>query len=196
MKNRTVIIIHGWDGNPDEPMLNWLNDELTKKDFEVITPLMPDPESPVIKDWINKIKETAKYPGLNTYFIGHSIGCQAVLRYLETLDDDTKIGGAVLIAPWMVLDDNILEEEGEEVAEIAGPWINKPVDWKKIKSSCDVFVCLFSDNDRYSTKKNFDMIKNNLSPKIIIEHDKGHYDPDSGITENQTALDELLRISG
>ena len=30
----------------------------------------------------------------NTYFVGHSIGCQAIMRYLESVDVK-KIGGVL-----------------------------------------------------------------------------------------------------
>lgn len=191
----TVIIIHGWEGSPDEPMISWLTKELEKNNFKVIVPLMPNPEEPIIKDWVDKITEVTLEPGLNTYFIGHSIGCQAILRYLETLDNNIKIGGAVFIAPWMHLDENTLVEEGESVIKIAKPWTETPINWTKIKNISDKFVCLFSDNDKYSTPESFEIIKNNLSPKIIQEHNKGHYDKESGIKDNPTALKELINIS-
>ena len=36
----------------------------------------------------------------NTNFIGHSIGCQTIMRYLET-KEVCKIGGILFVAPWL-----------------------------------------------------------------------------------------------
>ena len=195
MLMKKVIIIHGWDGSPEEPMHKWLKMKLEEKGFEVIVPLMPNPEEPEIKAWINKIKEILKNPDKETYFIGHSVGCQGVLRYLETLNPDIKIGGAILIAPWMHLDDKTIEEEGEEIVEIAKPWMETPINWKKIKKHSNNFICIFSDNDPYVPLNNKVLFKKNLSAEIIIENNKSHYDPGSNITDNPAALNKLIEIS-
>jgi len=123
-----VFIIHGWDGSPEEPMHKWLRKELEEKRFKVIVPEMPNSEEPEIKTWTDKLKEIVINPDKNTYFIGHSIGCQAILRYLENLDAKIKIGGAIFIAPWISLNTKIIEEEdGKESVEIAKPWLETPI---------------------------------------------------------------------
>ena len=82
-----------------------------------------------------KLKEVAGDVDESTYFVGESIGCQGVLRYLETLDSDIKIGGVVLIAPWMKLDEKTIREEWEDAVEIARPWEETPIDWEKVKNN-------------------------------------------------------------
>ena len=192
---KKIYIIHGWDGSPEEPMHKWLKKELEEKGFQVTIPLMPNPEEPEINAWIDKIKEVVENPDNDTYFIGHSVGCQGVLRYLETLDSNTNIGGAIFIAPWMHLDNKTIEEEGEEVIEIAKPWMETPIDWEKVKTHTSNFVFILSDNDPYVPLTNKELFEEKLSAKTIIEHDKRHYAPDNNITENPTALNELIEIS-
>jgi uncharacterized protein len=187
-----VYIVHGWDGNPEEPMHKWLKEQLEKNGFKVEVPKMPHPDRPEINSWIDKLKEVVKTPDENTYFIGHSVGCQGVLRYLESINN--KIGGVVLIAPWMHLDKNTIEEEGEEVKEIAKPWMETPINWNKIKRLTNNFVCIFSDNDPYVPLSEKNIFEKNLDAKIIIEHSKGHFDPSSNIKDNITALRELLNF--
>ena len=108
MKN--VYIIHGWDGNPKEPMLNWLKNQLKEKGYKVIAPEMPDPEVPIIEKWINKINEIVDVKE-ESIFVGHSIGCQAVLRYLEQAPENLKTSGILLLAPWMKLDEETIKED-------------------------------------------------------------------------------------
>jgi predicted alpha/beta hydrolase family esterase len=115
---KRVVIVHGWDGSPNEPMHIWLASTLKDKGYEVIVPAMPAPETPVIENWIAKLKEVAPVDE-NTVLVGHSVGCQAVLRYTETFPEGTKVRGIVLVAPWMELDETTIEEEGEEIKEIA-----------------------------------------------------------------------------
>ena len=192
---KRVFIVHGWDGNPKEPMLSWLKNELRKKKFNVLNLKMPNPSKPEIKSWVNFLKKSIKCLDENTYFIGHSVGCQAVLRYIESLKDKQKIGGIVLIAPWMHLDKTTIEEEGEEVKEIARPWMETPINFNKIKSRIKNAVCIFSDNDPYVPLIDSKIFKKKLNAKIIIEHGKYHFDPYHKIKKLESVVDSLLKIS-
>ena len=189
---RKVYIIHGWEGSPKEPMHQWVKNELEKKGFFIVVPRMPNPEKPEIDSWVNKLFEIVD-TNEETYFIGHSIGCQAVLRYLERLEK--SVDGVVLIAPWMHLDEKTIEEEGEEIIEMARPWIETPINFKKIKSNVkNQIVCIFSDNDCYVPLSNVALFKEKLNAKIIVEHNKFHFDKANNITENKTAVSELLNF--
>jgi uncharacterized protein len=192
---KKVFIIHGWDGTPNEPMHKWLKKTLEEKEYIVEVPKMPNSSEPKIKSWINKLKEIVINPNDKTYFIGHSVGCQGILRYLETLDKNVKVGGVILIAPWMYLDENTIKEEGEEVIEIAKPWMETPLKWDKIKNSTNKFVCIFSDNDPYVPLTNKDLFKEKLGAEIIIEKNKGHFTESDKVFDNKTAFRKLIEIS-
>lgn len=186
---KNIYLIHGWDGSPGEAMHKWIKSEAEKKNYSVFVPKMPNPEKPEIKSWINKIKEISKNFDEEDIFIGHSVGCQAVLRFLETLNNK-KVKKIILIAPWMKLDKKTIEEEGEEVKEIAKPWMVTPIDWKKLKSICKNFICIFSDNDPYVPISQANFFKNKLSAKTIILNKRGHFDTSSGVKN----LPELLKF--
>ncbi|KKQ37224.1 MAG: hypothetical protein US53_C0024G0012, partial [Candidatus Woesebacteria bacterium GW2011_GWA1_37_7] len=48
--------------------------------------------TPKIKEWVPFLQENMSNPDEETHFVGHSIGCQTILRYLETLSEKTKVG--------------------------------------------------------------------------------------------------------
>jgi len=100
---KRVYIIHGWGGNPTEGWLVWLSKELKNRGFEVYIPEMPDTWSPKINKWVSKINEVVEKSDRHIYFVSHSIGCQAVMRYLEQLPDNQKAGGAIFVAGWLNL---------------------------------------------------------------------------------------------
>lgn len=188
MKKR-VFIIHGWEGSPAEPMHQWLKNELEEKGFEVTVPAMPDPETPRIPDWLEKIGKVVGEPDENTYFIGHSIGSSAALRYVASLD--AKIGGILSIAGWFGLRN--IEPEEETVAR---PWIDTPIDFEKVKTNSKQIVAILSDNDPFvpleKTKKIFE---ERLGAQVIVEHNMGHFDPDSGIEAVLSARDAILEMT-
>ncbi|MCX6715781.1 MAG: NYN domain-containing protein, partial [Candidatus Taylorbacteria bacterium] len=95
-KQKRVVIVHRWSGGPNDDWRPWLKNELEKNGCEVFVPEMPDTEAPIIEKWVNCLSKIVGVPDSNTYFIGHSIGCQAILRYLETVN--TLVGGAIFVA--------------------------------------------------------------------------------------------------
>ena len=189
---KRVFIIHGWDGHPEEGCFPWLKQELTKKDFAVFTPSMPEPLVPKIDAWVSFLKEQVGEPDENTYLIGHSIGAQTILRYLESLPADAKIGGVVFLAGWVHLTDEAFEDEQDR--ETGKPWLETPINWDLVKSHSKNFVAIFSDDDEVVPIGDVEIFKEKLDAKIIIEHNKDHFSGSSGIKELPVLLDELLRM--
>jgi len=184
VKMKKVYLIHGWGGSDSsEGWFGWLKEESKKLGIKVISFNMPNTDEPKIEEWIGFLKENAKDLDEETYFVGHSVGCQAILRYLEILDFGIKIGGVVFVAPWMELDKNTIEEEGEEVVEIARPWMETPIDFDKIKEHTNNFLCILSDNDPYVPLNNKEFFEEKFNAKLIIKNDEEHFNETEKIPE-------------
>ncbi|MDH5442630.1 MAG: alpha/beta hydrolase [Candidatus Nomurabacteria bacterium] len=186
---KRVFIIHGWDGSPDEAMHQQLKEQLETSGFSVTVPAMPNPEAPVIAQWLEKMSDVVGVPDSETYFIGHSIGCQAVLRYLEAID--ISVGKVILIAPWMELDQITIEEEGQEVVEIARPWMETPIDFEKLKNSAPSFHAIFSDNDPYVPLHQQEFFKEKLGATTVVQHNKGHFNEPDEVIE---VISEVIKM--
>jgi len=172
MSQRRVFIIHGWDGHPGEGWLLWLENELKNRGWKVVAPQMPNTEIPKIEEWVPFLSGLVKDPDENTFFIGHSIGCQTIMRYLESLDNK-KVGGAVFVAGWF----DLIGLETEEEKRIAKPWIEKPINFEKIKNTTDNFLAILSDNDpAVELSKNKKMFEEKLGAKVVVEKNQGHFD--------------------
>jgi len=190
---KRVFIIHGWGGNPDEPWPKWLKQQLETKGFETTNPEMPDTWHPKISEWVSKLKESAGNADKDTYFVGHSIGCQAIMRYLEQLPKSEKVGGAIFVAGWFNLTDETWDENYTK--EIAEEWIKTPIDFEKIKQHTNNFVEIASDNDPFVSLDNADLFKNNFGAKIMVLKQKGHISSEDGMTELPILLEELLKMT-
>lgn len=189
---KRVFIIHGWGGYPEEGWFPWLRRELENKGFDVHVPKMPSPEEPKIDPWVSHLSRAVRSPDEQTYFVGHSIGCQTILRYLEGLPVGVKVGGAVFVGGWFVLSD--LETEEEKV--IGKPWVETPIDFNKVKSHTENFRAIFSDNDYVIPIENKGMFEERLGAKTILEHNKGHFTGSDGVTELPSALGAVLKMAG
>ncbi len=189
---KKVFIVHGWGGYPKEGWFPWLRNNLEKKEYLVFVLKMPNSEHPKINIWVNHLSKQVGKLDKNIFFVGHSIGCQTILRYLEK--ENKKIGGAVFVAPWMQLDKNTIAEEGKEAIKIAKPWVNKPIDFVKIKK-LGKYYSVFSDNDKYVTLNNIKLFEKKLHSNIIVLHKKGHFSGSDKIKKIPVVLKELIAMS-
>jgi len=174
-----VFLIHGWGGSPNNDWLPWAKRTLVGKGYEVFTPTMPDTEHPKITPWVDTLKEIVGQPRVDDVFVGHSIGCQTVLRYLEMLPENQKVSRVILIAPWWFLTLDANEEQAD-----ADPWLKIDIDFGKIKTKANKFVAVFSDNDPFVTpEKNLEFFRENLNPEIIVKRKMGHFIESDGVKD-------------
>lgn len=192
---KQVIIVHGWEGNPNEPALQWLKGKLEEKGVSVTVPAMPDPSAPKIEPWVAKLAEVSVC-GPNTVFVGHSVGCQAVLRFLQTLSEEPQAAGIVLLAPWMELDMETIKEEGPESEAIARPWVETPIDFARIKKQVGKTVAIFSDDDVFVPLTQKDLFEKALNADTVVEHEQGHFSVGEGIVEIPAVLRAVEKILG
>jgi len=191
---KKVILVHGWQGYPDRGWFKWIKAELEYKGFEVIAPKMPDTNNPKIGPWVSKLNEVVGDADEDTHFIGHSMGCQAILRYLETVN--TRVGGVILVAGF--IEPGSLTEESfddEEDLEMARPWLETPIDYDKVKKAAKKIVAIFSDDDPYVPLFNASRFEDKLGAKIIIKEKQGHFSQGNGPKEVPTVVKELLKLA-
>ena len=191
---KRVFIIHGWDGYPEESWFPWLKKELEERGFNVFVPQLPEADLPKIDKWVLELSKSVGVPDGETYFVGHSIGCQTIVRYLESLSAEVKVGGVIFVAGFFKRLTNL--EDDEDVRKTAKQWLETPIDFSKVGMHVLKSVAVFSDNDQFVPLDNQDDFKNKLGSKIIIEHDKGHFNTKAGVIELPVVLEELLKMSG
>jgi len=176
---KRAIIIHCWEGYPEYCWYPYAKKELEARGFEVKVPAMPDTENPKMSEWLPALKEVIGEPDEDLYLIGHSLGCATIMRYLETLPDDKKIGGVVFVAGF---NENVGYDEIQSFFETT-------IDLQKVKTgSKNGFVAIHSDDDPHVDLKYADAFKNELGAEIIIKHNAKHF---SGAIEGEEACLEL-----
>ena len=171
---KKIYLIHGWGGSSSGGWFDTLKTEFSKKGFQVESFDMPNTDYPKIEEWINLMNENIKEVSEETYFLGHSIGCQAILRYLEQLPENVKVGKCIFVAGWFDLIDESYEDDDER--EIAKPWIKTPINFEKVKTHCNNFLAIFSTDDPFVALSEVDLFKERLGTKTIVEEKKGHFD--------------------
>ncbi len=193
---KKAFIIHGWAGNPDEGWFPWAKKELEQRGFEVYIPTMPDAygrEQPTIEGRLNVIQDVVGQPDEDTYFIGHSIGCQSIDRYLETLSPETRIGGIVYVAGWLTLKG--LDDYEEKDRQAALPWLETPIDFQKVRTICHKSVAIFTKDDPFVDVKNAEFYQEKLGSKVIILESGAHLNDESNTKELPQVIEAIEGLS-
>ena len=186
-----IYIVHCWDGSKDDGWYPWLDEKLSSEGNKVYRFNMPNTANPKIGEWVSFLEQQIDNLDENTYLVGHSIGCQTILRYLQS-KDVTKIGGVLLVAPWLDLLDYAIEDE--ESYDTAMPWLTEKIDFEKVKKFTDNIHCIFSDNDYFVSIDQKDKFEKLLGAKTLVVSGKGHISEEDGVNELDEILDECNKM--
>ena len=98
IERQRIVIIPGMSCTPARSCnwYAWLADELQRDSderFSVTLEDMPDPDNARESYWVPFIRDTLKFDE-KTILIGHSSGCQALMRLIEK----EKVRGLILVA--------------------------------------------------------------------------------------------------
>ena len=190
---KRVFIVHGWDGYPEEAWFPWVKKKLEEEGFFVVVPQMPNAGAPEMDSWISFLHGIVGRSDEHTYFIGHSIGCQTVLRYLASLPEGIKAGGAVLVAGWVSLTPMAIRTAEDQM--IARPWMERPIPYEKIISHTEKFVGIFSDDDPYVPIENQLTYREKLNADVLMLPGRGHFNEESNTKELPEAVSALNKMS-
>ncbi len=186
---KRAIIVHGWASHPEHGWFPWLKQQLEQRGYAVSVPAMPHPLIPTIQDWVETLQKTVGKPDNETLFIGHSIGCQTIMRYLAT--QQTQVKGAIFVAGWFELLG--LKNAPQRIG--AKPWLETPIDFTALNQVLPYSIAIFSDGDRYvSFPENSALFSLHLKSDIVFDPAKKHFSGNQGIFEVPSILDAIEKI--
>ncbi len=179
---RRVVIVHGWRGRPDKGWLKSLGTELEKRGIEVINPQLPDRYDPKPAVWVAELARLVGPLDTNTIFVGHSMGCPTILRYLSEYQvkprgllthvarrllrrrEEVQIPAAIFVAGFYELATPALDN-------FFGP---EP-DFMKLKSMIKKTFCVYSDNDKIVDPARSKELASKLDSAEILLPGRGHF---------------------
>jgi predicted alpha/beta hydrolase family esterase len=115
--------------------------------------------------------------------VGHSLGVITILRYLESLPEDVKIGGAILVAGFP---EPIGFKELDSFFRI-------PLDYEKVKKSAKMIIAIHSDNDPFVPIENGYLLRDKLGAELVIIPKSGHLNEGDGYFKLPIALDYIIK---
>lgn len=184
---KRAFLIHGWGGRPDHGFFPWLGVELERRGYAVSIPEMPGSDTPVLERWVPFVEELVGTPDNDTLVVGHSMGGQAALRFLERLPDGLRVGKVILVAPVI---DAIMGMSASEEA-VARPWLDRRFDWEKIGRSVDAIVGIFSDDDRWIPIESEALVRVLGGGTTTVLSARGHFSGDEACRDLPEILNYL-----
>ncbi len=161
---KEAVIVHLWEGYPEYSWYPKTKQELEEMGFVVDIPQMPEPNLPKQEIWVPTLREKIKGPNEDTYLVGHSIGAVTILRYLESLSDQEKIGGVVLVA-------GFTDDMGYQVFS---NFFTKALNFEEIKNKAKNFTVIISDDDPYIDMKYGYELSKKLNGELIVKNGMKH----------------------
>lgn len=184
MKN--VIIIHGTGGSPGSHWFPWLKTELEKLGAQVFVPKFPTPNGQSLVAWLEVFKEYEQYLNENTIVIGHSLGSAFLLSVIEGARK--PIRHAFFISAFL----GLLGDPRFDVPNKT--FTTRSFDWTKIKTNCEGFTVINSDNDPYVPLDKGREFAKNIDTELIILKNAGHINQDSGYIEFPLLLEKIKEL--
>jgi predicted alpha/beta hydrolase family esterase len=184
---KKVFIIHGFNGSPNGGWRPFLMRELAKNDIWACSLPMPTPDAPIKDEWIKTLSDAIKNPSEEIFLVGHSLGVPTILRYLESLPEGSKIGGAVLISGPILK----IEKDGYEKVN---SFIEQTFNYEHIKNVCNNFIIIHGDNDQSVPFSEAEFLAGKFSCDLVSVPNGGHLNGSAGWYELPQALDALLKM--
>ncbi|MFK7779783.1 MAG: alpha/beta fold hydrolase [Candidatus Gracilibacteria bacterium] len=178
-----ALLLHGWGGNSNENWLPWLQNELNKKLFDVYNPNLPNTDNPVLDEQNETIRVYSSKFKDGGYIIGHSLGCQLAVKYIE--ENKIKNSVIILVAPTYPglakeLGKDVLDDSYESIEK----YYNTNIDFESINKLKNKYYVFVSDNDPYINMENAKKYYSQLNNVNFLDfHNKGHFNKDAGVLE-------------
>ena len=152
---------------------------------------MPETETPKLELWVPHLASVVGTPTAETFLVGHSMGCQTILRYIESLPAKVQVGGALLVAGFMLLAGLSPKQE-----LVWNPWARVPIDLARVREDVRAVAAIFSDDDPFVPLDNVEVFRRELGATTVTLHAHKHFSEEDGVNELPEALDAVLKMAG
>jgi len=141
-----VLLVPRWSGTPESDFYPWLGRELAARAPRLsiaAAPLLPAPDRPEIEPCVEAcLGVLAGLELSRTLLIGHSVGCQVLMRALARFPDGPRAPALLCVAGWWTVD---------RPWDTLRPWIDVPFDPARAAARCARAVVLLSDDDPFTS---------------------------------------------
>ncbi|WP_045960644.1 RBBP9/YdeN family alpha/beta hydrolase [Xenorhabdus poinarii] len=180
---KKIIIVHGYMASSSSHWFPWLKEKLQQQGAEVIVPTMPESSAPEPEAWADMLMDIVPEVDKNSIFIGHSLGCIAVLRHLESIRSRYRhLGGYVLVAGF---------DSPQRTLPELNTFTVEPLDYAFLREITEHRISLISANDDIVSPQSSLKLAHSLQTEVINVANSGHFLDRDGFTHLLPVYDIL-----
>lgn len=147
---------------------------------------MPDSNDPHLEPWIKHLHNNITNIDENTIFVGHSLGCVTVLRYIP--EKNIKIKGAIFVSGF--INENPMKVQTEGLNE----FVDGTLDIVKIKSLIPLRTVITAIDDDIVPTKATQKLSEILDAHLIILKSGKHFIARDGFIDFPILLNEIKEM--
>ena len=157
-----VILAPRWGATDEDDWYPWLRRELGEVS---VARLLPNPGAPEIDACVIELERLVG-DDRDAVLVGHSVGCQIVLRYLDK--QGHRMPHVLCVAGWFWID---------EPWPTILPWIETPIDWARVRHAAGQVRVLLSDDDPFTSdyQSNAAAWRERLGAQVEIQPGARHF---------------------
>ncbi len=183
---KKILLLHGTNGSSQVNWFPWLKNELELLGWDVWAPDLPQADEPNVKRYNEFIFSNKKWEfDETTYIVGHSSGAVEAMGLLQSLDSNVGVKEVILVGSF----------KDDLGWPNLGGLFKPPLDFEKIKSHCDNFLLIHSDDDPYCPLEHAKYLSEKLSGELKILPGQKHFseETDSKYTTFPLLLELLAK---
>lgn len=179
-----IVMVPRWSGTNASDWYPTFREHLHKHHGNVRVikvELQPNKDAPEIDACVNAIEEAVRRANLDvraTLFIGHSVGAQAIMRWLVDREV-VPVGGLLLVGAWFSL---------TKATPAQVPWC-APLDGRDVRQLSHKTAVVISKNDPYTADwaSTQALFRDEVGAHVVFEDDALHF--------NRSAEPTVLRVA-
>ncbi|PZT48786.1 esterase [Helicobacter valdiviensis] len=184
-KDLQIYIVHGYGSTSDYGWLPSIAQELQEDKNSVWVPNLPKPFEPKLQEWLLSMQENFTKLDNKTYFITHSLGGVALLDFLSTQDENTRIGGVIMVSPF---------DEPLKILPVLDDFVEAKRDYKKLQKMIKHIVIISAKDDSVVPTTMSERLAKKLNAKFIQTQSGGHFMESEGFKKMPLVVQEFKKI--
>lgn len=178
-----VVIVHGWDSSPSSNWFPWLKKKLEEQGALVTVPEMPSPALPQVVEWVECLNQKVSKER-DVFFVGHSLGCIAIVHYLSQYGRGISCKGSVFVAGF----------SGNIQNPATANFYRQSIDFNQVRRFGGKATAIFSEDDPVVSLERARVFAENIEAKAVVVTGFRHFVGSEGVTELPMVFDELSNI--
>lgn len=183
---KTVVIIHGTYGSPNENWFPWLRDKVVEAKHVAKVPSLPTPEGQSIEAWRRAFDEQVGPVGRDTVLVGHSLGATFICDLLERTKE--PVHGAFFVSGFVGILGNPKFDEPNR------SFVTKDYDWRQIRKRKGAAFAYYGDDDPYVPQEKLKEFAEALDVKPRVIKKGGHLNESVGFVKFEGLWADLGKL--